>query len=79
MHEAFDMLEYFACNEFIFTSPNAEAIWSSLSMRDKKKFNFDARDLDYQVFANLSWQGGRKYLLKEDETTYAAARRRLKV
>jgi Male sterility protein len=45
---------------------------------DKKIFRFDHRDCDWDKLNNLSQQGIRKYLLKEEPETVSKAKRKMK-
>lgn len=66
-------VQYFLTNEWAFLNTRALALDKSLLPEDAKNFSFKADDFNvYEYFLN-AMKGGRKYLLKEDESTLEAA------
>lgn len=63
------MLDFFVMNEWIFSSENVSNLWDELSFTDKKLFNFNMKDLDWDECLLRNLLGLRLYLVKEDPST----------
>lgn len=68
------LLEKFIFTEWKFNSDQTKALIKSMSDADKKEYNIDITDLDWEDYFNDLVIGVRKYLNKEDESTLEAAR-----
>lgn len=76
MHNAFQMLEYFATRQWKFPSDNLVALNKSLNETDRKVFDFDVTKIDWNVYTHNMYLGMRRHLLKEDDDNVEKARKR---
>lgn len=77
MERAAGFLEYFTTTEWNFTCDNIMALMEQQSPKDREVFNFDVRPIEWLPYLEDYVLGVRKYILKENESTLPAARRRL--
>ena len=68
------MLSYFDSNQWEFKSDNIRNLWDDMSIVDKKQFNFNMREIDWNTLFLRKLKGLRVYLLKEDPSTIPKAR-----
>ena len=78
MHHAFDLLGYFARREWDFPSNNLIELYESMSSTDKILFNIDVKQVQWREYIHDSYMGIRRYLLKEEDSSIDAARKRMK-
>lgn len=78
MERAAGFLEYFTTTEWIFSCSNLLALMELQCPKDREVFNFDVREIEWLPYLEDYVLGVRKYILKENESTLPAARRRLK-
>lgn len=67
------VLAYFAQRSWNFGNHNVQQLWTSLNPDDKKTFNFDMKQLDWDKFFYNYIRGLRVYLLKDDMSTLPQA------
>lgn len=72
------MLTFFAKRQWDFPCDNLLALIDKMDPRDREMFNFDIRSIDWRDYNHKFYLGIRKYLLKEDESSIPAARKRMK-
>ncbi len=56
---------------------NTRQLIDSMSLIDRREFDFDVRGIDWQPYYKNIWMGMRRYLLNEDDEGIPKARRRL--
>lgn len=77
MHRAFTVLEHFTTKEWHFHDENYSTIRDMLSDEDQKTYYSDVRKIDWNKYAEGVYWGTRRYLLKEDDSSVADAKKRL--
>jgi hypothetical protein len=79
MHSGFEMLSYFYLSEWKFYSENTKnliKLLENMSPIDSKNLNFDVSSVDWKILIRNSWNGYRKYLLKESDENIKKAKQR---
>lgn len=74
MHKAFDILQPFTINEWIWNSGRMLALSDTLTDDDKRCFNFDMSDINWEQFSYNAISADRLFLLRDDPSTIKAAR-----
>jgi fatty acyl-CoA reductase len=74
---AMDTIKHFIINEWYFASQNLVNLHESMSDEDKKKFNIDIREMNWQSYIENYALGIRKHVLKEELSNLPLARRKL--
>ena len=72
------MLEYFTTRQWYFKCGNVINLQNLMSPSERQMFFFDFRKIDWEEYWAEYVQGCRKYVLKEDDSTYPQARENLK-
>ncbi|XP_069698281.1 putative fatty acyl-CoA reductase CG5065 isoform X3 [Periplaneta americana] len=70
------LVSSFSTQEWTFHDANVRSLLSSLSPQDKDIFYFDLTQLEWKKFLKTYMAGIRFFLLKENESTLPAARKR---
>ncbi|XP_069375748.1 fatty acyl-CoA reductase 1 isoform X4 [Paralichthys olivaceus] len=78
LHKAIGLLEYFSSQDWEWNSENMSMLMSQLTPEDKKKFNFDVRQLNWPEYIENYCIGTKKYVLNEDMSDIPAARQHLR-
>lgn len=78
IHKFANVISFFCTNEWEFTNPNVQQLWSNLNSEDKKLFYFDMETLDWEEYITEYMTGMRVYLFKDELSTAAAARKKWK-
>ncbi|XP_071651510.1 putative fatty acyl-CoA reductase CG5065 isoform X2 [Temnothorax longispinosus] len=71
-------IEPFCTNEWSFSTDNVQAMWSRLSKKDQKLFQFNMVGFDWTKYLFDHYMGMRLYLLNEDDSTLEISRIRYK-
>jgi alcohol-forming fatty acyl-CoA reductase len=71
-------LEFFTTHEWRFSNANVVRLAGELSPKDREMFNFDMRSLQWPLYMEQYVLGTRRFLLKDDPSTFPAARRHLR-
>ncbi|XP_076655259.1 fatty acyl-CoA reductase wat-like isoform X2 [Halictus rubicundus] len=58
-------MEYFNLREWNFRNENVQKLWSKLNSADRKLFNFNVENLDWENYFQYHWRGLRVYLLND--------------
>jgi fatty acyl-CoA reductase len=69
--------EFFAINQWNVDNENVYRLLKTLSIKDAVTFNFDMRNIDWNKYIFEYCLGIRKHIMKEDDSTAPAARRRI--
>lgn len=77
IHKFANVIGFFATNKWDFSEDNTQKLWSKLSKEDRILFNFDMKNLDWNVFFKNNVSGVRKFLFQDDPKTVPAARRKM--
>jgi len=72
-------LEPFTTNSWTWDNGNVKSLAKQLTEEDKEKFGFDVRDIEWQGYLDVYVEGIREFLFKEDPSTIADSKKRLKV
>ena len=65
---------FFALRQWQFVNANFIPLLDQLSVLDRQTFNFDVREIDWQIYVEDYCMGIRRYILDEEEETIPAAR-----
>lgn len=81
MHHGYEILTPFTTQSWNFKSDNVVSLSKSLPPVDQDLFKFDMRNFDWKRQAEVTWEGARALLLREEPTeqSYATGRNRLKL
>ncbi|XP_076350975.1 putative fatty acyl-CoA reductase CG5065 [Tachypleus tridentatus] len=79
VHRAVHILEYFTTHEWTFQANNMLTLMRKLKGLDKKVFDLDMCQIDLCDYMKNYVLGVRRFVLKEDDSTLAEARRKLRV
>lgn len=74
IHKFVDVLNYFTTQEWTFTNDQLRAMMSKFSSYDRKNFNCDIRNLEWEVYFETYLRGIRVYLIKDPMDTLPQAR-----
>jgi fatty acyl-CoA reductase len=76
LEQALMTLWYFFTQEWYFASKNLINLHENMSEEDRKTFNIDIRELDWQKYVENYQFGIRAYILRDDLSTLPLARRK---
>lgn len=76
MHHANEMFDYFCSNQWQFKTDNVKKLRNLQSIDDKKEFDCDVRAINWKRYAQIGWIGCRRFVLKEDDSTFEWAKKR---
>jgi fatty acyl-CoA reductase len=68
-----DVIEYFSMRQWEFKMDNVNQLWDKLSNRDKKIFQFDMRQVNWDYFLEQYFCGIRQHLLHDPMDTVPEA------
>lgn len=77
MHNAFDLLEYFASRQWSFPCDNLLRLCDSMSEVDRTLFDCDVRRICWRDYTHNFYIGIRRHLLKEEDDNVPKAQRRM--
>lgn len=78
LQRAVSCLEFFTTHEWKFTNDNVIRLLTNLHPLDRKTFNFDVMEIEWKSYLEQYILGTRKFILKEDPSTFPAARSHLR-
>ncbi|RWS03756.1 fatty acyl-CoA reductase CG5065-like protein [Dinothrombium tinctorium] len=78
MHNAFNLLEFFAQRQWSFPCNNLLAMYNSLPPKDRELFPMNVREVNWHAYSHDFYMGIRRHLLKEDDSNIEKARRWVK-
>ncbi|KAK3907438.1 Putative fatty acyl-CoA reductase [Frankliniella fusca] len=78
LSKAIKCLQFFTTGEWQFTDDNVQALMREMTPADRKVFDFDVREVDWDSYLNMYVLGIRKFILKEDPSTFPEARAHLR-
>jgi alcohol-forming fatty acyl-CoA reductase len=64
---------YFSLRHFNFRTKKLKNLFNELDDDDRKAFNFDHGSIDLEDYSDKACLGGRRYILKEDDSTLPKA------
>ncbi|XP_034234854.1 putative fatty acyl-CoA reductase CG5065 isoform X2 [Thrips palmi] len=76
--KAVKCLQFFTTSEWRFADGNVQHLLAELTPVDRKVFDFGIADLDWDAYLNTYVLGTRKFILKEDPSTFPEARAHLR-
>jgi fatty acyl-CoA reductase len=68
-----DVISYFSTRDWKFTNKNVQELWQKLDEDDRKLFDFNIDELDWDKYFYTYVRGIRLYLLKDDLSTIPRA------
>uniref|UniRef100_T1IQ15 Fatty acyl-CoA reductase n=1 Tax=Strigamia maritima TaxID=126957 RepID=T1IQ15_STRMM len=71
-------LQFFGKHEWEFSNENTMQLWNSLTIEEKKIYNFDLNQIDWSRHVENYVYGLKVYQLQEDVSTLSSARKRYK-
>ncbi|XP_005099500.2 fatty acyl-CoA reductase 1 [Aplysia californica] len=74
LHRSIDVLKFFTCNEWQWSSTNHDMLKHQLTPLDQKMFYFDPKPLHWPTYIENYCMGAKKYVLNEDLSGLPAAR-----
>jgi fatty acyl-CoA reductase len=72
------VISYFSTRDWKFTNKNVQELWRKLDEDDRKLFDFNIEDLDWDKYFYTYVRGVRQYLLKDEMSTIPQATARYK-
>lgn len=69
IHKFSEVISFFSTQQFTFTNFNTQNLFQTLSEEDKKIFNFDISQLDWEKYMFWHIRGIRAYLVKDPLST----------
>ena len=78
LKKAIQCLQFFTTSEWKFSNDNVQRLLGELSPNDRKVFDFEIKDLNWDTYLNTYVLGTRKFILKEDPSTFPEARAHLR-
>jgi fatty acyl-CoA reductase len=72
------VISYFSTRDWKVTNTNVQELWQKLDEDDRKLFDFNIDELDWDKYIYTYVRGIRLYLLKDDMSTLPAAIARYK-
>lgn len=78
LSKAVKCLQFFTTSEWRFTNDNVQRLQAEMAPADRRVFDFDVREVDWDAYLNSYVLGIRKFILKEDPSTFPEARAHLR-
>lgn len=79
MHHANEMFDYFCSNQWTFVTDNVKRLRQLQTPKDMDTFNCDVRVIDWNNYGKIGWLGCRRFILKEDDSTFDECKRRYRL
>lgn len=73
--KALSAFDYFFSKQWRFISKNSAALWSKISIQDRKIFFFDVREINWISYFETYVLGIRRFILKDDISSLAEAKK----
>jgi len=71
-----DLLQMFTTSQWKFDNSNTIELLSSLSIEDRKQFEFSLKNFDWEQYTTSYYYGIRKHILHEDMSNIVKAKSR---
>lgn len=78
IHKLSNVLAYFSTRNWSIPNNNLQRVWSNLSEKERKIFNYDLDNLDWKRYFRNHVFGIRLYIIKDKEETIPFALRKRK-
>ncbi|XP_063372365.1 putative fatty acyl-CoA reductase CG5065 [Cydia splendana] len=78
LEKAAACLEYFTTRQWAFADDNVQALCTALSPEDRRIFDFNVRNIDWDAYIESYVLGIRRFLFKESPDTLPRSRTRLR-
>lgn len=75
--KAVECLSYFAVNQWQFKDDNVNALFHTLSPKDRMNFLFDVTNINWEKYIEQYVLGFRQFLFKQHPDSLPASRKRL--
>lgn len=79
VHHLISTVSFFATRSWRFENTNVQKLWRQVDDDDKKLFDFNLDNFDWDDYFRYYTRGGRVYLLKDPMDTLPQGRRKLKL
>jgi len=76
-HRAISCLDFFTTHQWRFVSDNPIRLLEHLSDSDRRTFDFDVRNINWNTYIETYILGARRFILKDDLSTLPQARKNL--
>jgi fatty acyl-CoA reductase len=73
LHRFTGAISYFCTRQWKFSNQNVQQLWSMISEEDRKIFDFNICNLNWDRYLGESMMGVRKFLLKDDPRGHSDA------
>ena len=73
------MVKYFGEQDWLFHDANVRSLLEQLTLIDRDIFYFDTKQLNWASYLERCVRGVRQYILRDDPSTLAKARKRYKM
>jgi hypothetical protein len=66
LHKFTGVISYFCTRQWKFSNQNVQKMWSNMSEEDRKIFDFNIRNLNWDKYLGEGLMGVRTFVLKDD-------------
>jgi len=73
LHKFTGAISFFCTRQWKFSNQNVQQIWNVISEEDRKIFDFNLRNLNWNGYLGESLMGVRNFLLKDDPNKLSQA------
>lgn len=73
LHKFTDVISYFCTRQWKFSNQNVHNMWNKLSEDDRKIFDFNISNLNWDQYLGQGLLGVRTFVLKDDPKTLPEA------
>lgn len=75
LEKAAGCLEYFTTRQWAFSDDNVQALCTALSPEDRRTFDFNVKNIDWDAYIESYVLGIRRFLFKESPDTLPKSRK----
>jgi fatty acyl-CoA reductase len=73
LHKFTKAISFFCTRQWKFSNQNVQQLWNVISEEDRKMFDFNICNLNWDRYLRESLMGVRKFLLKDDPNKLSEA------
>jgi fatty acyl-CoA reductase len=73
LHKFTEVISYFCTRQWKFSNQNVQKMWNKLSEEDRKIFDFNIRNLNWDKYLGEGLMGVRTFVLKDNPKTLPEA------
>ena len=78
LHKSVDATSFFRTRQWKFSNQNVQQLWSVISEEDRKIFDFNMCNLQWDPYLGEGLMGVRNFLLKDDPNKLSEATKKRK-